>query len=306
MDAAVDCASQRMVTVPAQVVAQERGVPPPYRRTGTHTVNGRLRRSEVAAATVQAAPVGPSATVRVAEDLVTTLAHDLNNHLTSLLLLLTRVKLRANREQRSDYDHDIELALRVSDRLHALVVDLLDTARLREGLLAVSTERVDLVALLQQCAALFETGDHPIALRILAPEAGAEAVVVQGDPRRLRQVFENLLANAVKHSPPGAAIMLTIESDRSSSPDVLDAPPVVEGQVCVSVADHGPGIAPQLLPYIFDRFVAGPQSNGLGLGLYLAREIARAHGGELTVNSISGAGARFSLTLPLAPPAALA
>jgi signal transduction histidine kinase len=222
--------------------------------------------------------------VQVAEELVSTLAHDLNNHLTSLHILLYRLLRRAGQEKRVADAGDSAMAVRVADRLQAIVADLLDAARVREGLLSISHERVDLVGLIRECVMPFDISDHPIV--IVAPSAG---VTVVGDARRLRQALENLLANAIKHSPVGAAIEVKVETERR----------VPSRHACISVTDHGPGIAPELLPHIFDRFVKGSESTGLGLGLYLAREIGRAHGGDLSVRSAQGAGTCFTLTLPL-------
>jgi two-component system OmpR family sensor kinase len=114
-------------------------------------------------------------------------------------------------------------------------------------------------------------------------------LVLVADPDRLRQALENVLANALQHSPVGAAVGVAIVREQRS--DGLWA--------VVSVQDQGPGIAPELLPRLFTRFAAGPQSVGLGLGLYLAHSIAAAHGGTLTVASTPGAGDCFQFALRL-------
>ena len=115
-----------------------------------------------------------------------------------------------------------------------------------------------------------------------------EQVVVAADPDRLKQCLENIVSNAIRHSPRGGSV--TIEIGRQKR---------TEGEVArIEVRDQGPGIPDEMLPRIFERFSAGPGSPGLGLGLYLARRIAGAHGGELTASSPPGAGARFTLLLP--------
>jgi two-component system OmpR family sensor kinase len=110
------------------------------------------------------------------------------------------------------------------------------------------------------------------------------------DPNRIRQALENVLSNAIKFSPLGAAV--AVELDVESA-----------GAGCcavVTVSDQGPGIPPELFPRLFDRFARGPGSSGLGIGLYLASRIVAAHGGMLTADPNSTVGARFQMKLPLA------
>jgi signal transduction histidine kinase len=116
-------------------------------------------------------------------------------------------------------------------------------------------------------------------------------MVVIADADRVRQSLENLLANAVKYSPPGKAVHVSISAEHEAAAFAV-----------VEVSDEGPGIPPELLPRLFERFSAGPDSTGLGLGLHLAHCITRAHGGELVVQSSAGNGTRFRLMLPLGVP----
>jgi signal transduction histidine kinase len=113
--------------------------------------------------------------------------------------------------------------------------------------------------------------------------------VVTADPDRLRQVLANLVANAVRYSPPGAPVLVEVGREPGAEAE----------RALVTVADQGPGIPADLLPRLFERFAPGPGSNGLGLGLYLANRIAAAHGGSLTVDTALGKGTRFRLALPL-------
>jgi signal transduction histidine kinase len=111
---------------------------------------------------------------------------------------------------------------------------------------------------------------------------------VNADSERLRQVLENLVTNAIKHSPAGEPVMVELAIENR-----------IDGKWAnVTVADRGPGVPVDQLPTLFTRFAAGAGSTGLGLGLYLAARIAAAHGGSLDVNSTPGAGARFTLALP--------
>jgi two-component system OmpR family sensor kinase len=105
----------------------------------------------------------------------------------------------------------------------------------------------------------------------------------------MRQAVENLLANAIKHSPEGAPVTVVVNTEKRDDGN----------WVTIAVVDRGQGISPQLMPRLFTRFAPGPNSSGLGLGLYLAQSIARAHGGTLVAESEPGKGATFCLSLPL-------
>jgi signal transduction histidine kinase len=168
------------------------------------------------------------------------------------------------------------------ERIRRLVDDLLDAGRLEQGLFSLSTQTVDTCALLRETATLLRTPDNDIEVH------RCEDILIQADPNRLRQALENIVSNAVDHSPAGIPVTIGVRRVQHR-----DGPWVV-----VSVRDQGPGIAPELIPNLFDQFMKGVKSQGLGLGLYLARGIAIAHGGSLTVESAPGEGATFLLSLP--------
>lgn len=217
-----------------------------------------------------------------AEELVTVLAHDLRNHLTPLRGRLALLHRRAQREQHPANLRDAAEAFATVERLESMVGELLDVARLEQGLFALERQPTDLTVLAAEAAARLQTPETPVAV-----EAPPELVVAV-DPARVRQALENLLANAVAHSPAGSTVTLSLgEEARGDGP-----------WAWVTVADRGPGIAPAQLPRLFTRFASGPDSTGLGLGLYLAHEIVRAHGGELRVQSEPHQGSQFTLTLP--------
>lgn len=108
-----------------------------------------------------------------------------------------------------------------------------------------------------------------------------------GDAKSLERAVMALVDNAVKFSPNGGEVDVRLWSDR--------------GRVCLSVSDHGIGIAPEALPHIFDRFYKTPDSPGSGLGLAIARDLVRAHGGEIQAESQAGRGTRLWFSLPLEP-----
>jgi len=164
-----------------------------------------------------------------------------------------------------------------------MISDILDLARIDQGVLAVQQDPIDLIALLNDTARALASPS--VTVQVFA----AEPVVLVGDRVRVRQCVDNLVANAVRHSPVGGAVGITLSTETRTDGTWAR----------VEIGDQGAGIPPELLPRIFERFVRGPaKGGGLGLGLHLAKQIALIHGGELTVSSSEGQGARFTLTLP--------
>jgi signal transduction histidine kinase len=280
------------ISVPLEVAGKERGVlsavstSPEFFSDGDLRFLGTVSRwvgmvahradlTENAAA--QAAAQGRRT---AAEELITVLAHDFRNLLTPLRGRLDLMGRRAAREGQDRYRSDAEELVRSVDRLDRLVRDLLDTARLNQGLFELACEPVDLVELARTTVA--ELAAPQGAVQVQAP---LDEVVVSADSSRLRQVFENLLSNALKVQPEGEPVLLVLDS--------------IDAWATVTIADRGPGIAPEILPHLFERFSAGSGSMGVGLGLYLARGITDAHGGSLEVDSRPGDGARLIVRLPL-------
>jgi two-component system, OmpR family, sensor kinase len=220
-----------------------------------------------------------------AVELITVLAHDLGNYLTPLKGRLDLIRRRASREGRQHDIDNVDAASISVKRIRRLVDDLLDAGRLEQGLFSLSIQSVECCALLHDTASLFRAPNHDIEVH------GPGELEIEADPDRLRQALENIVSNAVAHSPPGVPVTIEVREEQRG-----DGPCAV-----FSVKDRGPGIAPELIPNLFDRFMRGLQSNGLGLGLFLARGIALAHGGSLTVQSAPGDGATFILSLPVSP-----
>jgi two-component system OmpR family sensor kinase len=171
-----------------------------------------------------------------------------------------------------------------SHRMTALVEDVLLLARLDQGR-PLAREEVDLSRLALEAVADARVVAPDHQWRMELPE---DAVEVTGDGHRLHQVLANLLANAGRHTPPGTTVTVAI----TAAPDGIR----------VSVHDDGPGVPPELRAHVFERFTRGDasrtrDSGGAGLGLSLARAIAEAHGGTLTLKSAPG-DTTFTLSLP--------
>lgn len=218
----------------------------------------------------------------VADELITVLAHDLRNFVAPIAARLQLMRRRASDEQRERDIRDCEGAQRATDRLNRLIADLLDVARLDQGVLKLDLQPINLADVARDVASALGTPDHRVDVSC------GEETVVAADSDRLRQCVENLVANAIRYSPRDAPVNILVARQHGEASD----------RGVLEVRDQGPGIAPDILPRIFERFAAGPKSQGLGLGLYLAKSIAAAHGGDLAVTSVLGGGARFTLTVP--------
>jgi two-component system, OmpR family, sensor kinase len=218
----------------------------------------------------------------VADELIATLAHDLRNYITPLEMRLQRLHRRAMREHREQDVRDLGLTQLGVTRLRTLISDMLDVARIDQGLIELQAQELDVVSALEEITTAFSTPEQPIALH------AGEELVVPADPARLRQCMENLISNGLKHSPEG--VPLDIFASKVQHPD--------GAWVRIEVVDAGAGIPPHLLDRIFERYVKGDAgSGGLGLGLYLAKQIALLHGGDLSVDQGPTRGARFILQL---------
>lgn len=218
-----------------------------------------------------------------ADELIETLAHDLGNVLVPIKSRIDMLRRRATREDRPRDLRDIEEAARAVDRVVSLVADLLNRSRLEQGLFALDLKPVNLTDLVWETCSALATDRVPIRVE------ASGSVVLAADANRIRQALENLLSNAIKFSPAGAEVTVELQVESGDAGH----------WAVVTVADQGPGIPSELFPRLFDRFVRGPASSGLGLGLYLAGSIVSAHGGTLTADPDSVIGARFQMKLPL-------
>jgi signal transduction histidine kinase len=220
-----------------------------------------------------------------AEELVTVLAHDLRNLVAPIDLRLHTIRRRATSENRHEDVSDVAVAHQAVARLRRLISDILDVARIDQGLFHGVFEPLDVVAIVEETAKTLETPEHRINVRVRA----TGDLVVAADRERLRQCLENLVANAIQKSPKDAPVDVFLTSQRRDKGD----------WVGVEIIDQGPGVPDDVLPRIFDRFATtSAREGGLGLGLYLAKQIAEMHGGELTLDRSARAGARFLLSLP--------
>ena len=181
-----------------------------------------------------------------------------------------------------DRDH-IESILGETRLLSRVIDDLRTIALAESGALKLQREPTDLGDLITHTAASFRPQADLAGISIgtdIAPALPS----IEIDPARIREVLENLIANAVRYTPRNGSIQLKCES--------------VNQSLSVSIGDTGPGIAAEDLPHIFDRFYKGSDSRGSGLGLAIAKNLVVAHGGEISAHSTLGQGTTITFTLP--------
>ena len=248
--------------------------------------NVRLYESERAARRVA------EAAVAARDEFLSIAAHELKTPMTTLR---GTVQLGLRRlEQDGEVDSKrLERYLRTinehSAKLVRLTEQLLDVSRIESGQLSLERSELDVVPLVQAVvdATQARTSHHRISLQ--TPDAPPTLVA---DALRLEQVLTNLLDNAVKYSPDGGAIGVGVAERTTNGKRELE----------ISVRDHGLGVPPEHLPRIFERLYQGhtmSYSPGMGLGLYVARQIVELHGGRIEVETPRGGGSRFVVRLPV-------
>ncbi|MHB0870531.1 MAG: GAF domain-containing protein [Chloroflexota bacterium] len=300
-------AVRSLLAVPIQVGGERRGI---LRVATTHT--GSFRPEDLAFVTMMAAQVGLSveraelarrqvemsreqARQQARQEFLGLVSHELKTPVAVLKayteLLLRKTEIDPSRASDQDV---LSRMLEQADRMLAMIEQLLDLQKIEAGQLPLEVSRFDLVHLARRVAENLQL-TAPRHRMVLQTEG---RLLVLADRRRIEEVLFNLLENAVKYSPDGSSVTVTIAGRASSGEG--------EEEAWVSIADQGIGIPAQDLPHIFDRFFQGQGRLhrghvGLGLGLHIAREIIDRHGGKMWTESTEGKGSVFQFTLPLAP-----
>ena len=226
--------------------------------------------------------------IRARDEFLSVASHELNTPLATLTLQLDEILLRARNNERELPDRGVVLARRQVERLSRLVSNLLDVSRITSEQIQLRIAEVDLSAITREVLDQFAA---EMARAGCATEIDASKPVMgRWDPLRIEQVIANLLSNACKY---GAGKPIRVEVGMAGE------------RARLSVRDHGIGIAPADRERIFERFERAASARhygGLGLGLYITRQVVEAHGGTIWVASHAGAGSTFSVELPLEAP----
>ncbi|MFZ5908756.1 MAG: sensor histidine kinase [Chloroflexota bacterium] len=276
---------QRIVNASQHVPVAEQ---PPLEERGPREVRELTRAFNAMTARVQASQ-------RSQRDFVANVSHELKTPLTSIQGFAQAI-LDETADTPESRAQAAEIIYNESARMHRMVLDLLDLARLDAGTADLKTEAVDVSALLNGMAEKFslQAQQAGVALLVDTPPPDLPSLAADGD--RLAQVLTNLVDNALKHTPPGGQVTLGTQLERA--------------EMVIRVADTGAGIPAQAIPHIFERFYQadasrpGGKKRGAGLGLAIAHEIIAAHGGRITLRSQEGQGTVFYVHLPLSRPAA--
>ena len=225
------------------------------------------------------------APARPEPDLLSILTHDIGNQLTVIGGFAEMLADGVDDLPPAMVREFSQAILRGAEQMRALLQSVSDLRRLDAGRLDVHPETVDLVPLIGRVVEQWglQLGSRPVDLRLPGE------LVTKADPNRVQQIVGNLLSNVAKFTPPSATVTVELS--------------VTGGEVELSVSDTGPGIPPDRAEEAFERFARlGTGVKGTGIGLFVSREVARAHGGDLVL-ARQPVGARFVLRLPYRPPA---
>lgn len=223
------------------------------------------------------------------DNFIATASHELKTPLTSIKVYTQVIKANNDRNPSPKLTQHLIKMEREVDRLTELVAELLDISRIQRSKLEIKTKNISLTDLLvDTIQSLQPTTNHKITL------GRKTAITLRADRHRLGQVFSNLIANAIKYSPRASEIILKMKKEKD--------------KVIISIQDFGIGIPVEHQERIFERFyrVSDDSSNtfpGLGMGLFISKNIVERHGGQLWVESQESEGSTFFVSLPIRPPA---
>jgi signal transduction histidine kinase len=220
-------------------------------------------------------------------DFVSLVSHELRSPMAAVIGAARTLQARWRTLTPEHREAFLALIADETNRLATLVGDVLDTSRIEAGTFSYSFADVDLSRLVEDAVAMASVGQDEVRVRATVADRVPR---VRGDRERLRQVLTNLIDNAIKYSPAGDEVEVNVQPEHAA--------------VRISVTDRGPGIPYDQQRLIFEKFgrsnVPGGSKPGTGLGLFIARSFAEAHGGTVEVYSRPGEGATFTLSLPTA------
>ncbi len=225
---------------------------------------------------------------KLKSQLLSTVSHELRTPLASIKGYVTTLIDYRDRLQEATQEEFLQIIDSEAERLRELVENLLDMSRIEAGVLRINPEPTRLTPIVERVLASLQS---KLAGRAVSVDPLDALPDVMADPTRIQQVLANLLDNAAKYSPPGSPIHLTLAAD-----DV---------RVTLGVHDRGPGISPEHVQHIFDRFyrigdARIRSTGGIGLGLAICRGLVEAHGGRLWLDSQPGQGSAFYFSIPIA------
>jgi signal transduction histidine kinase len=223
----------------------------------------------------------------VRADFVSLVSHELRSPMAAVIGSARTLQQRWRELTPDQRESFLALIGDETSRLADLIGDVLNTSQIEAGTFSYSFGDVDVGRLVEESVAAAAHGQEEVPLQV---SVSGSLPRVRGDRERLRQVLANLIDNAVKYSNAGEVVEVSVTTSN--------------GRVLVQVRDRGPGVRHEHQRLIFEKFgraKEGAAKPGTGLGLFIARSIAEAHGGTLEVQSLPGQGATFTLVLPVEP-----
>ncbi len=237
----------------------------------------------------QAARHAAEAATAARDRVLATVTHDLRNPLNTILMSAALILDQEDSDLDPRVRGRIDVIRKLTHQMNRLIQDLLDVATAEGGRLALRPAPQDTAALVREGLEMLEpiAAERGIRIVLRVPE-GLPRISV--DRSRILQVVSNLVGNAIKFTPAGGTVTMAAR--------------IEDGAIVYTVSDTGPGIAPEDLPRIFDRFWKSHKSGdsgrtGAGLGLSIARDVVEAHGGRIWAESESGKGAAFHFSIPI-------
>lgn len=231
--------------------------------------------------------VEDSGAVLVGEEFLSLVSHEIKNPLTSITGYANFAEDAVKNNDQASALESLAIVRSEARRILRLAEDLLDASCLKAGKFRLTVGEVNVAAIVSRIAGRYAATSG----REMEVCSGSRVPTVQGDECRLTQVMENLVSNAVKYSPDGTTIRLTLDADDSC--------------VRISISNHGMTIPPEKLAMLFKRFSrlridgdGNGRRKGTGLGLYISKQIVEAHGGTIDVTSKEGHGTTFTVSLP--------
>jgi len=224
---------------------------------------------------------------RLKDEFLSIASHELRTPVTSIKGYTQLAKTLIRENDLTTSEEYLDIALDQIDRMSRLILELLDVSRIETGRLEIRREPIEWATFVKEVVHRHHTAANDRRFHLDVPD---DTMIVSGDRDRLEQVLSNLIENAVKYSPDGSEVSISVKHR--------------DNDVVTSICDRGIGIPADELAMVFERFhrgrkVSSSNYGGLGLGLYIARQIVERHGGTIWVESKEGSGTTFHFSLPL-------
>lgn len=229
-----------------------------------------------------------SRTEKIKNDFISTVSHELRTPLTAIkgwVETLESMIPESDKDPDATVKKGLEIISSESDRLYSMVEDLLDFSKMQNGSMSLRKTRIDVLAELDETVYVFRDRARREG-KELSYNSPDDAAPMTADPDRIKQVFVNILDNAVKYTPQGGRITVTAA--------------IGDGALKIVFSDTGCGISAEDLPHVKEKFYKGNMSvHGSGIGLAVCDELISMHGGSLSIASVPGEGTDVCVTLPL-------